>query len=101
MSVRTRLLAIVLISSVTLLAIGGGAAVYLVQNAREAKQWAELASSTTTPAILMVSAFEEERRLSVLRLAGDPDAVNELIGARQRSDAALAAVIAKGMRPGS
>ncbi|MFC9996697.1 nitrate- and nitrite sensing domain-containing protein [Nocardia sp. NPDC127526] len=96
MSVRVRLLAIVLISSVTLLAIGGGAAVYLVQDAREARQWAELASSTTTPAILMVSAFEEERRLSVLRLAGDLTAVSELTGARQRSDAALAAVMAKG-----
>ncbi|MBL1076079.1 nitrate- and nitrite sensing domain-containing protein [Nocardia sp. 2] len=86
----------VLISSVTLLVIGGGAAVYLVQNARESKQWAELASSTTGPAILMVSAFEEERRLSLLHLAGDPDTTLSLAAARTQSDAALAAVIAKG-----
>ncbi|WP_330185184.1 nitrate- and nitrite sensing domain-containing protein [Nocardia sp. NBC_01503] len=94
--IRVRLLSIVLISSVTLLAIGGGAAIYLVKSAQEAKQWAELASSTTTPAILMVSAFEEERRLSVLRLAGDTDAIAELIPARKHSDEALAVVISKG-----
>ncbi|MEV6767162.1 nitrate- and nitrite sensing domain-containing protein [Nocardia sp. NPDC051030] len=96
LGVRARLLSIVLICSTTLFAIGGGAAVYLVKNARESKQWAELASSTTTPAILMVSAFQEERRLSLLRLAGDGDAAQGLIAARQQSDAALAAVIAKG-----
>ncbi|WP_024806287.1 nitrate- and nitrite sensing domain-containing protein [Nocardia sp. BMG51109] len=95
-SVRTRLLAIVLISSVTLLAIGVGAAAYLVQSGREAQRWAELASSTTTPAILMVTAFEEERRLSVLHLAGDAEATGGLAAARQRSNEALAAVMAKG-----
>ncbi|WP_405485613.1 nitrate- and nitrite sensing domain-containing protein [Nocardia sp. NBC_00511] len=96
LSVRVRLLSIVLISSVTLMAIGIGAAVYLVETARESKQWAELASSTTSPAILMVSAFQEERRLSMLRLAGDPDAATALVEARQHSDAGLAAVKAKG-----
>ncbi|MFF2087520.1 nitrate- and nitrite sensing domain-containing protein [Nocardia sp. NPDC058176] len=95
-SVRTRLLSIVLISSVMLLLTGGGAAVYLVNSARESTEWAELASSTTAPAILMVSAFQEERRLSLLRLAGDASAGPALGTARQRSDEALAAVIAKG-----
>ncbi|APE34042.1 histidine kinase [Nocardia mangyaensis] len=96
MSVRTRLLSIVLISSVMLLLTGGGAAVHLVNSARESTEWAELASSTTAPAILMVSAFQEERRLSLLRLAGDASAGPALGTARQRSDEALAAVIAKG-----
>ncbi len=91
-----RLLAIVLISSVTLLAIGGGAAGYLVNSSRAAKEWAELATSTTGPAILMVQAFEEERRLSLLYLAGDAELAQGLAAARQRSDAALAAVMAKG-----
>lgn len=95
-SVRVRLLAIVLISSTTLLVIGVGAAAYLVKSGREATEWADLASSTTTPAILMVQAFEEERRLSVLHLAGDPEAAAQLVDARKRSDEALAAVIAKG-----
>ncbi|MDO3650937.1 sensor histidine kinase [Nocardia mangyaensis] len=95
-SVRTRLLSIVLLSSVMLLLTGGGAAVHLVNSARESTEWAELASSTTAPAILMVSAFQEERRLSLLRLAGDASAGLALGTARQRSDEALAAVIAKG-----
>ncbi len=93
---RVRLLAIVLISSVTLLAIGVGAAGYLVKSARDAEEWAELASSTTAPAILMVQAFQEERRLSLLHLAGDAEVRPALTAARQRSDAALAAVIDKG-----
>ncbi|MGK8507448.1 nitrate- and nitrite sensing domain-containing protein [Nocardia asiatica] len=96
MSVRVRLLAIVLISSVTLLTIGVGAAGYLVKSARDAEEWAELASSTTAPAILMVQAFQEERRLSLLYLAGDAEVRPGLAAARQRSDAALAAVIDKG-----
>ncbi len=93
---RVRLLAIVLISSVTLLTIGVGAAGYLVKSARAAEEWAELASSTTAPAILMVQAFQEERRLSLLYLAGDAEVLPALAAARQRSDAALAAVIDKG-----
>ncbi len=96
LSVRTRLLVIVLISSVTLLAIGVGAAAYLVNTGRKAERWAELASSTTTPAILMVTAFEEERRLSLLHMAGDAAATGGLATARLRSNEALAEVMAKG-----
>ncbi|MFC8385722.1 nitrate- and nitrite sensing domain-containing protein [Nocardia sp. NPDC057272] len=95
-SVRIRLLSMVLISSVMLLVVGGGGAVYLVNSARDSTDWAELASSTTGPAILMVSAFQEERRLSLLRLAGDVSSAPALATAKQRSDEALAAVIAKG-----
>ncbi|MFE5285994.1 nitrate- and nitrite sensing domain-containing protein [Nocardia sp. NPDC056611] len=84
-----------LISSVTLLGIGGGAAIYLMKDAQESTQWAEFASSTTGPAKLMVSAFEEERRLSALYLAGDAGATQALAAARQRSDQASAAIIAK------
>ncbi|MFE6923017.1 nitrate- and nitrite sensing domain-containing protein [Nocardia sp. NPDC057663] len=87
---------IVLISSVALLAIGGGAALFLVKTARESTLWAEFASSTTVPAKLMVLALEEERRLSVLHLAGDASAVHGLVAVRQRSDQALAAIVVKG-----
>ncbi|MFF0546385.1 nitrate- and nitrite sensing domain-containing protein [Nocardia thailandica] len=96
MSVRIRLLSIVLISSVSLLAIGGGTAIYLVDSAQESAEWADLAAATTAPAVLMVSAFQEERRLSLLRLAGDPTATPALVTARQRSDTALAALMDKG-----
>ncbi|MGW0183185.1 sensor histidine kinase [Nocardia sp. NPDC003345] len=93
--IRTRLLAIVLITSVALLTIGIGAAAYLVQSGRDATKWAELASSTTTPAISMVQAFQEERRLSSLYLAGNLGVAPALVDARKESDLALAAVVAK------
>ncbi|WP_327148116.1 sensor histidine kinase [Nocardia sp. NBC_01329] len=96
MGIRARLLSIVLITSVTLVVVGVGAAGYLVKASLSATVWAELISSTTTPVISMVQSFEEERRLSLLYLAGDPDAANRLVDARKRSDTALAAVIAKG-----
>jgi signal transduction histidine kinase len=94
--IRTRLLAIVLITSITLLTVAIVAAGYLVKSGRQAQEWADLASSATTPAILMVQGLEEERRLSLLYLAGDPGAAPALADARTRSDIALAEVTAKG-----
>lgn len=94
--IRTRLLSILLITNITLLIIGVGAAGYLVKDSLSARVWANLISSTTTPVISMVETFEEERRLSMLYLEGDPVAAGALADARQRSDTALAATIAKG-----
>ncbi|MGW0248882.1 sensor histidine kinase [Nocardia goodfellowii] len=94
--VRTRLLAIVLIPSLALLATGIGGAAYLVQSGRDANRFAELASGTTAPAIMMVEAFQEERRISLLHLAGDDSAAPNLPAARKQSDLALAAVAAQG-----
>ncbi|MGW6331198.1 sensor histidine kinase [Nocardia rhamnosiphila] len=96
LGIRARLLSIVLITSVTLVVVGVGAAGYLVKSSVTATIWANLISGTTTPVISMVQTFEEERRLSLLYLAGDPNAVGSLVDARKRSDIALAAVIAKG-----
>ncbi|WP_431964442.1 sensor histidine kinase [Nocardia sp. bgisy134] len=90
LGVRTRLLAIVLIPSVALLALGIGATAYLVKTGRNAASWAEMATSVTTPAILMIEAFQEERRASLLLLAGDDDATHTLPAARKNSDDALA-----------
>lgn len=94
--IRTRLLSILLITNITLLVIGVGAAGYLVKNSVAATIWANLISDTTTPVISMVQTFEEERRLSMLYLEGDPTAAAALVDARKRSDDALAATIAKG-----
>ncbi|WP_416564947.1 nitrate- and nitrite sensing domain-containing protein [Nocardia testacea] len=96
LGIRARLLSIVLITSVTLVVVGVGAAGYLVKSSVTATIWANLISGTTTPVIAMVQTFEEERRLSLLHLAGDPIAAERLVDARKRSDIALAAVIAKG-----
>ncbi|WP_280402387.1 sensor histidine kinase [Nocardia carnea] len=94
--IRTRLLSILLITNITLLVIGVGAAGYLVKNSVAATIWANLISETTTPVIAMVRTFEEERRLSMLYLEGDPTAAVALVDARERADDALAATIAKG-----
>ncbi|MFI5715679.1 nitrate- and nitrite sensing domain-containing protein [Nocardia sp. NPDC051750] len=90
------MLSILLITNITLLVIGVGAAGYLVKNSVASTVWANLISSTTTPVISMVQTFEEERRLSMLYLQGDPAAAGSLVDARKRSDAALAATIEKG-----
>ncbi|MFC9892231.1 nitrate- and nitrite sensing domain-containing protein [Nocardia sp. NPDC127579] len=94
--VRARLLLIVLIPSLALLATGIGGATYLVQSGRKANRFAELASGTTAPAIMMVEAFQEERRISLLHLAGDNTAAPNLPASRKQSDLALAAVAAQG-----
>ncbi|MGI5221062.1 sensor histidine kinase [Nocardia sp. CA-290969] len=90
------MLAIVLLTSILLLAGGIGTTAYLVQSGRKATNWADLASSTTAPAILMVQAFKEERRLSLLLLAGDTRVAPALVAARAQSDIALAEIVAKG-----
>ncbi|WP_165914819.1 sensor histidine kinase [Nocardia alba] len=82
--------------SLALLAVGVGAAAYLVAAGRDARQWAELAAGTTGPAVQMVQAFQEERRLSVLHIAGEPTGGGSLIAARQRSNGALGDVKTKG-----
>ncbi|MFC9997698.1 nitrate- and nitrite sensing domain-containing protein [Nocardia sp. NPDC127526] len=94
-SVRTRVLVIVLIPSIALLAIGIGGSTYLVQSGREANRFAELARGTSGPSIMMIEAFQEERRLSLLFLAGDDAAGFALPAARKQSDAGYAAVVAQ------
>ncbi|MEU8894875.1 ATP-binding protein [Nocardia sp. NPDC048505] len=91
--VRARLLAIVLIPSIALLAAGIGGSVYLIQDGRKANRFAELSASAISPAILMVESFQEERRVSLLHLAGDGTAAAALPAARDHSDAALAALV--------
>ncbi|MEV6279092.1 nitrate- and nitrite sensing domain-containing protein [Nocardia sp. NPDC051832] len=94
-SVRTRVLVIVLIPSFALLAIGVGGSAYLVQSGREANRFAELARGTSGPSIMMIEAFQEERRLSLLFLAGDDSAGPALPAARKQSDVGYAAVVAQ------
>ncbi len=89
------MLVIVLIPSIALLAIGIGGSAYLVQSGREANRFAELARGTSGPSIMMIEAFQEERRLSLLFLAGDDSAGFALPAARQQSDAGYAAVVAQ------
>ncbi|WP_405179793.1 nitrate- and nitrite sensing domain-containing protein [Nocardia sp. NBC_01377] len=90
--VRARLLAIALIPSIALLGIGVGASVYLVNNGKDAENWAELASATAEPSVLMIEAFQLERGASILFLAGDPAVGENIAATRKNSDNALAAL---------
>ncbi|MFE2999259.1 nitrate- and nitrite sensing domain-containing protein [Nocardia sp. NPDC059246] len=90
--VRGRLLAIVLVSSVTLLAIGVGGSAYLVKTAREANNWAEVASSLTDPALAMIEAFQDERLQSLRYLSGETNMLADLTPIRKRTDAAVVQV---------
>ncbi|WP_051186647.1 sensor histidine kinase [Nocardia tenerifensis] len=92
MGIRTRLLAIVLVSSITLLTIGVGAATYLVKTGREAENWAELASRITDPARAMIEAFQDERLQSLRYLVDEPNAAADLYAVRGRTDVAIAQV---------
>ncbi|WP_063125112.1 sensor histidine kinase [Nocardia arizonensis] len=95
-SVRTRVLAIVLIPSVALLGIGVGSAIYLIRDGQDAEEWAGLASATAEPARQMIEAFQAERAASLLHLSGDPSATASLTLTRKNSDLALAALKAQG-----
>jgi signal transduction histidine kinase len=90
-SIRTRVLAIVLVPSLLLLGIGVGAAVYLFNTGARAQDWARANQRTTEDAIEFVTAVEAERRLSLLTLAGDPAAARALPAQRVQADAAYAA----------
>nr|WP_232541778.1 nitrate- and nitrite sensing domain-containing protein [Nocardia bovistercoris] len=90
------MLAIVLIPSVALLSIGIGAAVYLIQDGRKDKDWAEFAAQTTAPAIGMIEAFQLERGASMLYIAQVPDIEEHLGASRRNSDATLASLIDRG-----
>ncbi|MFC8530120.1 nitrate- and nitrite sensing domain-containing protein [Nocardia sp. NPDC057227] len=94
--VRAKLLTIVLIPSVALLGIGVGAAVYLVRDAQEAQDWADLAGATCAPAINLVRTFQVERQASLLHLAGDPVGTQNLPAARLGSDAAMKQIVDMG-----
>ncbi|WP_245649649.1 sensor histidine kinase [Nocardia shimofusensis] len=87
--IRTRLLAIVLIPSLALLAIGIGGAVYLVDDGRKSQDFSDVAASVTTPAIRMVEAMQDERQASLLHLAGSPRGTESLVVARRNADTAL------------
>lgn len=85
-------MAIVLIPSIALLTTGIGGATYLVRDGQKVNEWAALADATSRPLAQMVQALQEERRISLLHLAGDGTAVAQLAGVRNQADVALAAV---------
>ncbi|MFD3508826.1 nitrate- and nitrite sensing domain-containing protein [Nocardia sp. NPDC058666] len=86
LGVRTRILAIALIPSLTLVVVGVGAAGYLVKQSNEAEAWANQLQSMVSPVQEQLEAFQSERSLTLALLAGDETAAPALPGARARAD---------------
>ena len=86
---RTRILAIALVPSLALVAIGGGATGYLVDRSNTARNWAQELQAGVAPTRELIEALELERRITLWRIAGADTDLHALAAARQRLDTAL------------
>ncbi|WP_216907389.1 sensor histidine kinase [Nocardia noduli] len=77
---------IALIPCVTLLGLGGGATVYLLDREIHAEDWAIQLKQITPPIAAGIEAFQQERRQSIQRIAGDDSATYGLTVARSEVD---------------
>ncbi|AYF76460.1 HAMP domain-containing protein [Nocardia yunnanensis] len=90
LGVRTRVLAIALVPSLALLAIGVGGAGYLVVEGKHAREWADALTAAAPTTQELISAVQEERQLSMAQMSGADDAnPKTLAQARVRLDKAL------------
>nr|WP_280306569.1 ATP-binding protein [Nocardia neocaledoniensis] len=92
LGVRTRILAIALIPSVALVAVGVGTAGYLVNESNTAKEWASALQGAVAPTQDLIEAIQSERHLTLSLVAGDPTTLPGLAAARARTDSALDAL---------
>jgi len=86
LSVRARILSIALIPVVTLLAVGVGASTYLSVQAFQLRDDVSDLDIAVGPTIDFAQALQEERRLSMMLLAGDQSVRSQLDAARKRYD---------------
>ncbi|TCJ97716.1 sensor histidine kinase [Nocardia alba] len=91
--IRTKVLAIALVPSLVLLIIGVGATTYLVDVGQHAKEYAQRQETNLGPTREMVAAIQQERMLSLRRLAGEDVDPSALAAARTRFDNVLAALV--------
>jgi signal transduction histidine kinase len=87
-------LAIALIPSIVLMAVGVALAGYLIFDAVKARDFATRIRNAERPAIPFFIATQEERRLSLRQLAGHGTEHAALVEQRTKTDAAAAAVVA-------
>ncbi|KAF0844907.1 signal transduction histidine kinase [Nocardia caishijiensis] len=93
LGVRTRILAIALIPSLTLVVVGVGTAGYLVEESNKAKTWASEMQAAVPYTRALIEAVQSERQLTLAYLAGDDTAAEALGPARTRLDAAFQGLI--------
>ncbi|MEU3010176.1 sensor histidine kinase [Nocardia asteroides] len=90
--IRTRIIAIALVPSVALFAIGVGAAGYLLYQGESIKDWSAVLEEANLQARDMIDAVQQERLLSLTSLANPGASTVDLRRARQRLDTALGAL---------
>ncbi|MFQ6330667.1 nitrate- and nitrite sensing domain-containing protein [Nocardia sp. CWNU-33] len=93
LGVRTRILAIALIPSLTLLVVGVGAAGYLVAQGNKAQDWASQNQQAIPSTRELLEAVQQERHLTIAALTGDDSLIPTLGAARMRLDGALRGLI--------
>ncbi|KAA9161327.1 HAMP domain-containing protein [Amycolatopsis acidicola] len=90
LGVRGRILAIALVPSIALLGAGLGGASILVVQGLQAGTWSSQLTQAQDAGLLYASTLQEERRLTLLSLAGDQQATQALAAQRKRTDSGLA-----------
>ncbi|MET9030896.1 nitrate- and nitrite sensing domain-containing protein [Nocardia sp. NPDC004168] len=73
----------------SLLLVGGGTAGYLLYKANSIQSWSTAINQTAGPALNFVEAVQQERRTSILLLAGDDSAAAGFPDGRARLDSAI------------
>ncbi|MBY8859886.1 nitrate- and nitrite sensing domain-containing protein [Nocardia sp. CA2R105] len=91
--IRSKILAVALVPSLVLLAIGITGAIYLVITGHRAENFAEDLRANEAPARNLVVAVEQERLLSLWKLAGQRIDPGALPAARTAFDSALDGII--------
>jgi signal transduction histidine kinase len=87
LSIRTRVLALALVPSIVFLIAGVLGAGYLIFDAAKTRNYYQLASTAQDQALPLIVSLEEERRLTLRRLASFGTFQSELIKQRQATDA--------------
>ncbi|MFE3024650.1 sensor histidine kinase [Nocardia tengchongensis] len=80
----------------SLLMVGGVTADYFLRQSQSIRAWSDAINQTAGPALEFVEAVQQERRTSMLVLAGDAPAAPDLRPERARLDAALPPMMAAG-----
>lgn len=91
-SIRTRVLAIVLIPSAALLITGTSVAGYLISEGIAARNFSGYLGQAIDPLVKFVSVVQKERTISLRALGGDPEAQAGLKAQRDTTNAVLAKI---------
>ncbi|MFD2419338.1 sensor histidine kinase [Amycolatopsis pigmentata] len=83
---------IALIPCLALLALGVGGASYLVVQGTSAKDYASKLREVIPPSIVFLNNLREERRVTMLAMAGDPQAASQLGQTRAATDQTVAQI---------